>query len=231
MSPLAPIYTSIFPVTVFVLNGHIPQETHEVDFEDALNPMKLPPIKEAEMAFASRWRIVPLAAMVFSALLMTTCFAKAQGRPGAAPSAAEETLKRFLQSWDNDKRTRYAAAFRDLNGDGIPEAIVYLVGPEWCGSGGCNTLILTQDDGSWRIVANITITQPPIRVLTDTSHGWRSVGVWVQGGGIQPGYEAELRFDGKSYPRNPTVPPARRLTGKPAGEVVIGSARDATPLY
>ena len=183
------------------------------------------------MEILSRWRIVAQAALVFLALLMTICVAKAQGRPDAAPSAAEESLKRFLQSWDNDKTTRYVAAFRDLNGDGIPEAIVYLVGPEWCGSGGCNTLILTRDGGSWKIVANITITRPPIRVLTNTSHGWRSIGVWVQGGGIQPGYEAELRFDGKSYPENPSILPARRLEGKPAGEVVIPSARAATPLY
>ena len=158
----------------------------------------------------------------------------------SAPSAAEESLKRFLQSWDTgttpksekiDKTTRYITAFRDLNGDGIPEAIVYLMGREWCGSGGCTTLILTRDAGSWRIVTEITITQLPIRVLTNTSHGWRNIGVWVRGGGIQPGYEAELRFNGKSYPRNPSVPPARRLKGKPAGEVVIASERDATPLW
>src|SRR5712692_10275993 len=108
----------------------------------------------------------------------------------SAPRAAEESLKQFLQSWDNDKTTRYVAAFRDLNGDGTPEAIVYFIGKDWCGSGGCPTLILTRDAGSWRIVTKITITQPPIRVLTNTSHGWRSIGVWVQGGGIQQGYEA-----------------------------------------
>ncbi len=152
------------------------------------------------------------------------------GAIGPAASAAEESLKRFLQSWDKDKTTRYIAAFRDLNGDGTPEAIVYLMG-NWCGSGGCTTLILTQDAGSWRIVTRITIARLPIRVLTNTSHGWRSIGVWVQGGGIRSGYEAELRFNGKSYPRNPSVPPARRLTGKPAGEVVIASERDATPLW
>ena len=42
-----------------------------------------------------------------------------------------------------------------------------------------------------------------------------------QGGGIQPGYEAELRFDGKTYPANPSVPPARPLKGKPEGEMLI----------
>jgi hypothetical protein len=179
----------------------------------------------------SRWRLVAHAAIVLSAFLMTICVARSQGRPDAAPSAAEESLKRFLQTFDQDTTTRYVAAFRDLDGDGTPEAVVYLVGRSWCGSGGCETLILTRDAGSWRIVTEITITQLPIRVLTDTSHGWRSIGVWVQGGGIQPGHEAELRFDGRSYPRNPSVPPARQLEGNPDGEVLISSTRDATPLY
>ena len=183
------------------------------------------------MEIVFRCRIVALVSAVCSALLVATCLAKAQQKPDATPSAAEESLKRFLHAFDDNKTTRYVAAFRDLNSDGIQEAIVYLIGSEWCGSGGCNTLILTRDDGPWRIVANIAITRPPIRVLTNTSHGWRSIAVWVQGGGIQPGYEAELRFDGKSYPRNPSVPPALRLNGTPAGEVVIRSARDAAPLW
>lgn len=183
------------------------------------------------MEIVSKWRILSHAAMILAALLMTFSIARSQGRPDAAPSAAEESLKRFLQTLDHDETTRYVAAFRDLDGDGTPEAIVYLVGSSWCGSGGCNTLILTRDAGSWRIVTEITITRLPVRVLTTTSHGWRSLGVWVQGGGIQPGYEAELRFDGTSYPRNPSVPPARHSEGNAAGEVLISSTRGATPLY
>lgn len=183
------------------------------------------------MDIVSRWRLVAHAAIVLSAFLMTICVARSQGRPDAAPSSAEESLKRFLQTFDHETTTRYVAAFRDLDGDGTPEAVVYLVGRSWCGSGGCEALILTRDGGSWRIVTEITIAQLPIRVLTDTSHGWRSIGVWVQGGGIQPGHEAELRFDGRSYPRNPSVPPARQLEGNPGGEVLISSTRDATPLY
>ncbi|HEY7393180.1 MAG TPA: lysozyme inhibitor LprI family protein [Bryobacteraceae bacterium] len=123
------------------------------------------------------------------------------------------------------------AAFYDLNGDGKPEAIVYLIGNQWCGSGGCNTLILAQKDDSWRVVTNETITWPPIRVLARTSKGWHDIGVWVQGGGTQPGYEAELAFNGESYLPNPKVPPARRVEGKPAGAVVIDSVKNAVPLY
>jgi hypothetical protein len=172
------------------------------------------------------------AAAICLAILVAISTAKVQAqREPAPPATLADSLKRFLQTLGHNRTTRYVAAFRDLNGDGIPEAIVYLVGPEWCGSGGCNMLILTQDRSSWRIVTKVTITQPPIRVLRSASNGWRSIGVWVQGGGIRRGYEAEPRFNGHTYPRNPTIPPSRRLGGKVAGEVVITSAQQAVPLY
>ena len=172
-----------------------------------------------------------LAQAVCSAFTMATCIAQLQKNPDTTVPEVEKSLKLFLQTQDDDETTRYIATFRDLNGDGTPEAIVYLLSNGWCGSGGCKTLVLTRTGTSWRIVANITITRPPIRVLANSSNGWRNIGVWVQGGGIQPGYEAELRFDGKSYPRNPSVPPARRLYGKPIGEIVIHSNEGATLLY
>src|SRR5205809_1135530 len=178
-----------------------------------------------------RCRIVALAAVICSVLLLASLLATAQRKPEAPRSRAKESLRQFLQHLDENKTTQYVAAFQDLNGDGSPEAIVYLAGKKWCGSGGCNTLILTRDADSWRIVARIIITRPPIRVLTKTSNGWHSIGVWVQGGGIHPGHETELRFDGKTYPRNPSAPPARRSRGNPAGEVVIPSTQSATPLY
>jgi hypothetical protein len=183
------------------------------------------------MGVVLRPRILGLASVVCSALLVTGFLAKSQQKPDAKPPEAEESLKRFLQKFDDEKTTRYLAAFRDLNSDGRPEAIVYLIGREWCGSGGCTTLILTQDGNSWRIVTEISITRTPIRVLKDTSNGWHNIAVWVRGGGIQPGYEAELRFDGKTYPSNPSVPPARQLQDKPAGEMVIPTSPDAKPLY
>jgi len=122
--------------------------------------------------------------------------------------------------FDDDKTARYFDALVDLNGDGKKEAIVYLVGRTWCGSGGCPTLVLVRNSASWKLLQYITITRPPIRVLSSTSHGWHNISVWVQGGGIHPGYEAELSFDGKTYSGNPSVPPARRLNRGAPGEVV-----------
>jgi hypothetical protein len=152
------------------------------------------------------------------------------------PSPAEDSLRAFLKnhlrvtSSGNRADTRYREAFVDLNGDGRPEAIVYITGSAWCGSGGCLTLILAQAGSSYRVVSRITITRPPVCVLPHTSNGWRDIAVRVQGGSTQPGHEAELRFDGKAYPENPSVLPARILSGGFAGDVVIHTSGQGKSL-
>jgi hypothetical protein len=173
------------------------------------------------MKIVPQYWIAFLIAMICSLLLMNSCFAEVQAQPDFKTSSTEESIKDFIQTWDGDKATRYIAAFQDLNTDGIPEAIVYLTGSKWCGSGGCTTLILTQGKSSWKIVTKITISRPPIRVLSNTSHGWHNISIWVQGGSIKTGYDAELIFNGKTYPKNPTVPPARQVKEQSTGEVVI----------
>jgi hypothetical protein len=151
--------------------------------------------------------------------------ASALGLSVAQPGRNQDdaSVRRFLKGFDNDLNGRFIAAFADLNGDGKTEAIVHLTSNAWCGTGGCTTLVLARDGDSWRILTEISITRLPIRVLMTKSSGWRSIAVWVQGGGIQPGYEAELRFDGKTYPANPSVSPARPTVSKAKGEVVIPS--------
>jgi len=151
--------------------------------------------------------------------------AEPKASPPEAKLSEEATVRHYLQTLDVGKETQYAVAFKDLNGDGVDEAIVYLMGGGWCGSGGCTTLVLKKEGDSWATVSRITITRPPIRVLTSVSKGWHDLGVWVQGEGTQPGYEAELVFDGKSYPRNPTTPPAR-----PSGEVLIKERPGGKPI-
>jgi len=147
-----------------------------------------------------------------------------------------ESLETFLRhdlavsGVPEDKTTRYSSAFVDLRDDGTQEIIVYVSGQHWCGSGGCTMLLLTADGPSYKVVTSFTITRPPIRVLATKTHGWRDIAVQVRGGG-QLGYEAGLSFDGKTYPPNPSVPPARPLLEKVAGKVVITYEDEGTPLY
>jgi hypothetical protein len=178
-----------------------------------------------------RYCIAIAVALLVSSLAKAASFTQAEQKPGATNAANEESVRKFLRTKADDKETRYIAVFRDLNGDGTPEVIAYLVGNDWCGSGGCNLFILQKHADSWKIVTSMTITHPPVRVLNDTSNGWHTLSVWVGGGGIREGYEAELRFNGKTYPRNPSVPPARRAGKGVAGEEIINSFAVGKPLF
>ncbi len=152
-------------------------------------------------------------------------------------AASESSLRRFLQQYEGnptsaeERTTRYAAAFADLNGDGQDEVIAYLMGNRWCGSGGCSMLILAPSGSGFRVITRTTITQLPIRVLSSTTDGWHDLGVWVRGGGIQHGYEVKLRFNGKKYPSNPSMPPAQQLNPKAVGRVVIAADSPGVSLY
>jgi hypothetical protein len=124
--------------------------------------------------------------------------------------------------------TRYSVAITDLNNEGRPEALIYAMdaanrrGSYLCGSGGCELYVLSLEARSYRVIARIWLTRPPIRVLPTMAHGWHDLAVWVAGGGVIPGYEARLRFNGRAYPQNPTVPPATYVE-RSSGRVVIRS--------
>ena len=170
------------------------------------------------------WRSTFGLGLNLSVLFAIACFS--QTGTTLSELQSEEELRSFLQRYvrENgvtDSSTRYRVAFVDLNDDGKKEAIVYLMGRWWCGSGGCPTLVLTPEASSYRLVTRVQITRPPIRVLTTRSHGWRTLTAWVEGGGIQPGYEAELPFDGGTYPISAANPPARRLATVGKGDVVL----------
>ena len=157
------------------------------------------------------------------------------GRSVPARPAGDAGLRAWLRSEagsEEPARTiRYSVAKVDLDGDGIAEAIVYESGPYSCGTGGCELFIARRHGSGWRLVTNVSLVRPPIRVLATKSHGWRDLGVLVAGGGIRVGYEAVLSFDGRTYPENPTGRPARRGRRGLPGETVISDKTPQQPLY
>jgi hypothetical protein len=138
--------------------------------------------------------------------------------------ATKDSLDRFLRNYlESDKHNKsYIPAFVDLRDEGTKEVVVYVTDADWCGSGGCTTLILAPEGSSYRLVTKITIVRLPIRILATKTNGWHDLGVWVQGGGIEPAYEAKLSFDGQTYPSNPSMAP--RLTRQTEGTVLVSSA-------
>lgn len=65
--------------------------------------------------------------------------------PPAAQPGRDSVLHAFLQERFSEDRgsyadTRYAHGWADLDGDGRPEAFVYMMSGNYCGSGGCALL-------------------------------------------------------------------------------------------
>jgi len=136
-----------------------------------------------------------------------TATAEAAVAETAMPTPEEDIRRYLLQTYPEAAPMRYALAWHDLNGDGADEAIVYLVSSYYCGSGGCNTLVLTPAGPTWREVGNISVSRTPVGVADSSTNGWQDLTVAVSGGGGPEG-TALLKFDGEAYPSNPTVAPA-----------------------
>ncbi len=136
-----------------------------------------------------------------------------------------------------DDPASLAALLRDQTGEPSPTAVVartvdggevhsritlaYLTDPDFCGSGGCTLLVAAAEPEGWVLLGRVTVTRPPIRVLTTRTNGMPDLAVKVCGGGILECYEAVLPFDGNQYASNPTAAPARKLETATDGEVVI----------
>jgi hypothetical protein len=86
----------------------------------------------------------------------------------------------------------------DLNGDNTKEIFVGLTGPYFCGSGGCTQYIL-KDNGD--VLTKFTVSDYPVVVAPDKTNGWSDL--YIQSGGD---YRV-VKFDGKTYPSNPSVLP------------------------
>lgn len=163
-------------------------------------------------------------------LLFGIAAVAACGRQDANEGPGSDWIADQLRSLYGDMagEIRYFDGTADLNGDGDPEVIVHVVGPMLCGTGGCNTLVFTPRDSGYVLVADISLTRPPVRVSPQRTQGWANLLVQVSGGGILPGYEAELRFDGTGYPTNPTVEPAEPAVDVEGAQVVIPEFSDFT---
>jgi hypothetical protein len=173
---------------------------------------------------------------ICAALLMLVGAVVLHGQEAVPSSIPSEPLKAYLRTYltlggkvPPDTTTKVTTVQVKIE-NGKPEYLVYVSGRRWCGSGGCTLLILAPSESSFKLLGKVTITQLPIRLLSSMQNGHPDIGVPIQGGGIQEGYEAVLSFNGESYPRNPSVPPARK-TSAVQGKVIIASTDGSVPLY
>ncbi|MCU0621471.1 MAG: hypothetical protein MUC69_08220, partial [Gemmatimonadales bacterium] len=129
---------------------------------------------------------------------------------------------------DGSATARYVYSRVELNGDGRNEVIVSPMGSVFCGTGGCNLLVLTPGTTGYDVVANIPTSRPPILIAEERSHDWHDL-VRLQSGGGAPAAFVRHRFDGTAYREVERLP----ATPTPDGvEVLLGEPdyRDGAPL-
>ena len=179
------------------------------------------PIVEAMTVDSAGVRPLPpsVLALVIGLTLAGLPMLAAQGTPVLPSDIRDVIREQYLSA---DRETRYLDAAVDLNADGQAEYLVYVAGGSACGTGGCPTLVFTHLASGFRLLSTIAPSHPPVGVTSDISRGWRNLIVRVtdRDGGARG---VELKFDGQSYPGNPTVPGGRVKDTKNQGRVVINA--------
>jgi len=134
-----------------------------------------------------------------------------------APESLREAVKSHMETRGEQTVPPFHYALADLNGDKRDDAIALLVGPDWCGTGGCTMLVFRATDAGYAFVSDSSITREPIRVSPDTSNGWYNLIVDTKGAG-----DVVMRFDGTRYPLNPSDQPAATAAQIAAAKLVLG---------
>jgi hypothetical protein len=116
-------------------------------------------------------------------------------------------------------KARYIYGRVDLNEDGRREVFVYLLGSIFCGTGGCNLLLFTEEDNGYSLVNNFPISRLPIIVSNEKTEGWSNLIRRESGGGVPPSY-VKHAYNGERYieeerlPAEPTPEGKRYLAGE-----------------
>ena len=147
---------------------------------------------------------------------MTATTTTAMDKMRVPKPTEKQGLKLAVQAYTKDQ-SDYQTRLYDLNQDGIDDAVVLLSGMEWCGSGGCTLLVFKGlADGSFQPHSKMTVSSTPIYALSTQTQGWRDLSVYTRGLG-----QVVLKYNGKSYPSNPSLALKYTANLKQAGNTLL----------
>ncbi len=106
---------------------------------------------------------------------------------------------------EDGQQARYVYSRVDLNGDGKEEVLVYPMGSIFCGTGGCDLLLLTPEDCAYSLINSFPISRLPIIVTDEVAAGWQNLIRPESGGGATPSYVLHV-FDGQQYIEQERLP-------------------------
>jgi len=116
----------------------------------------------------------------------------------------EKALVKAFDLEQDEGNVRYYYNKVDLNEDGNPEVFVYLVGSPVCGTGGCSAAIFKQVNEEYILLSKFTLVNNPVIINNSKTNGYRDIIMYVSGGGIES-FFAWVKYDGTTYPTNPSV--------------------------
>lgn len=123
----------------------------------------------------------------------------------AAILRAEPSYTKAASDAGGGTRSRYVYGRVDLNSDGRDEVFVYLLGPFFCGTGGCNLLLFTETRNGYSLINEFSTSRIPVIVSAQRSRAWRNI-IWMKsGGGAKPAYLSHY-YNGKRYVPGRSLP-------------------------
>jgi len=145
-------------------------------------------------------KVTNLSLLLFLFFSLTVTFANAQEVDPAVTEKIKQTLaKLYPKTPANDRNFIYNAV--DLNDDGKNEYLVGLTGSTFCGSAGCNMLVLNNKFG---LNTKMTIVQFPVYVgppaSKEVTKGYSNIYVSTKGIGY-----VKMAWNGSKYPTNPSL--------------------------
>ncbi|EJO5347041.1 hypothetical protein NRP93_001108, partial [Clostridium botulinum] len=114
--------------------------------------------------------------------------------------------KALIKEFDLDQykdSIRYYYNKVDLNEDGNPEIFAYVVGMPVCGTGGCSAAIFEDNKGEYKLLARFSLVNNPVIISNNKTNGYKDIIMNVYGGGIE-NFFALIKYDGTTYPSNPS---------------------------
>jgi hypothetical protein len=116
------------------------------------------------------------------------------------------SIKKFLKttySKTPDDSRNFIYNEIDLNDDGKNEYVVGLIGGEWCGSGGCTMLVLTN---TFKLNTKMTVVEFPIYIgapaSAEVTKKYSNLYIVNRDGSV-----AKMAWNGTKYPTNPSTAP------------------------
>ena len=127
----------------------------------------------------------------------------------------------------------YRPELVDLNGDGIKEALVLMLGQDWGGTGGQTLFVFRGVEKGFQFIGSMTCVRFPMEgsvcVMESKSNGWRDLAVRLRGRGAGQKY-AHMKFSGSRYPLNPTAQEELKNTWPGSDYILISGDGTAKAL-